>query len=147
MKKLFSVSEKYLSAGILLMRLGMGVMFVLHGWPKITGGPAVWGKVGSAVSNFGIDFAFTWFGFFAAGAEFIGGILIVLGLLFRPACAALTMTMLVAAVMHLSAGDGIMGASHAIEAGIVFLALFVAGPGKFSFDKKLFPAKHGKKKS
>ena len=35
--------------------------------------------------------------------------------------------MLVAAISHLSKGDGLGGASHAIELGIVFLSLILIG--------------------
>ena len=47
--------------------------------------------------------------------------------------------MLVAAVSHLSRGDGLSGASHAIELGIVFLSLIVIGAGKYSVDEQLHP--------
>ena len=46
-------------------------------------------------------------------------------------------TMIIATVMHLNIGDGIMGASHAIEAAIVFLAFIIAGGGKYSLDNLL----------
>ena len=40
--------------------------------------------------------------------------------------------MSVAAATHLSSGDGIMGASHAIESAFIFLCLFITGAGKYS---------------
>jgi putative oxidoreductase len=46
----------------------------------------------------------------------------------------------VAASVHLANGEGIMGASHAIELGIVFVSLILVGPGRFSLDAKRFPA-------
>jgi putative oxidoreductase len=39
--------------------------------------------------------------------------------------------------MHIKNGDGFNAASHAIEAGIVFLSLILIGPGHFSLDHKL----------
>ena len=36
--------------------------------------------------------------------------------------------------MHLGKGDGLMGASHAIEAGILFLSLILIGPGRYSLN-------------
>ena len=45
----------------------------------------------------------------------------------------------VAAISHLSRGDGLSGASHAIELGIVFLSLILIGAGKYSLDEKLRP--------
>jgi len=70
-------------------------------------------------------------------SEAVGGLLLALGLLFRPACGALLATMIVATSMHLGKGDGLMGASHAIEAGIVFLGLLLIGPGRFALDARL----------
>jgi len=42
--------------------------------------------------------------------------------------------MCVATATHLSTGDGIMGASHAIESAVVFLFLFLSGAGNYSFS-------------
>jgi putative oxidoreductase len=42
--------------------------------------------------------------------------------------------MLVAALMHLDAGDGLKGAGHAIELGTVFLGLMFVGAGKYGLD-------------
>ena len=44
----------------------------------------------------------------------------------------LFITMLVAINTHLTGGDGIMGASHAIESAVVFLCLFFSGAGNYS---------------
>lgn len=77
----------------------------------------------------------TFWGFMAAFAETVGGLLFLVGFLFRPATFLLIITMLVAALRHTKAGEGIMGASHAIELGILFLAMFIIGPGKYSIDK------------
>lgn len=126
--------DKYRDHGLLLLRVGIGVMFLLHGWPKITGGVEFWTKIGGTMGLFGITFAPAFWGFMAAFAEFGGGALLLLGLLTRPACAMMAFTMTVAATMHLNKGDGISGASHAIEAGILFVSLILIGPGRFSLD-------------
>lgn len=88
------------------------------------------------MAAFGLhDFPQVW-GFAGAFAEGVGGLLLVLGLFFRPACFLLICTMVVAAVHHYAAGDGIGGASHAIELGIAFLGLFILGPGRYSIDRR-----------
>jgi len=132
--------KKYRDHGLLLLRIGIGIMFVLHGYPKVFGGPEMWAKVGSAMANLGIGFAPTFWGLIGALAEFGGGILLIFGLLTRPIAAAMAFTMVVAASVHLSAGEGLMGASHAIELGIVFVSLILVGPGRFSVDSRRFPA-------
>ena len=129
-----------LDHGLLLTRLGMGVMFMLHGWPKISGGVTTWAKLGGAMRHVGVAFGppEMW-GFLGALSEFGGGLLVALGLLFSPACGALVATMFVATMMHLGSGDSVMSASHAIEAGVVFLGLALTGPGRFALGGRLMP--------
>lgn len=127
---------RYRDFGLLVLRIGLGVMFLWHGAPKLLGGPEKWEKLGSAMTSTGINAIPVFWGFMASFSEFFGGICLILGLLFRPACTLLTITMAVAASMHLGKGDGLNGASHAIEDGIVFLSLLLIGPGKYSIDKK-----------
>lgn len=124
--------------GLLLLRVGIGVsMLALHGWGKISGGPEVWERVGGNMSHLGITaFPVVW-GFLAAFSEFVGSILLILGLFFRPAALLLAFTMLVASLRHLSLpegqpGSGWMGASHALELMTVYLALFLTGAGKLA---------------
>lgn len=122
---------KYQDFGLLVMRMGLGTMFVLHGLPKLTGGPDTWHNLGNATSYVGVTFMPTLFGFLAAASEFGGGICIVLGIAFRPACVALCSTMVVASAMHLGKGDSLVkGASHAVELAFVFFGLAMVGPGK-----------------
>ena len=40
-----------------------------------------------------------------------------------------------ATLHHLNGGDGIMGASEAIELGFTFFGFIFLGPGRFSIDK------------
>lgn len=121
--------------GVLIMRLGLGGMFLLHGVPKLLGGPDLWRELGLAMRYLGIDFAPHAWGLAAALSESLGALCLILGLFMRPACLFLTATMTVAAIMHLGRGDGLMGASHAIELGIVFFALLIIGPGRYSVDR------------
>lgn len=127
--------------GLLLLRVGIGVMFTLHGYPKLVGGPETWAQVGGAMKLVGLDFAPAFWGFLAAFAEAVGGQLLALGLFFRFACALLLATMLMATLSHISSGDGFNGYSHALEAAFLFLGLLFAGPGRLSVDQMLFPDK------
>jgi putative oxidoreductase len=136
--------NKYRDMGLLILRIGIGVMFLYHGAPKMFGGPENWTGLGQAMSTFGIHFLPGFWGFMSAFAEFFGGILIILGLFFRPACILLTINLMVATSMHLNRGDGLAVASHAIEDGIVFLSLILIGLGKYSLDEKLKPYRNHK---
>ena len=78
----------------------------------------------------------------AAFAEFVGGFLLIIGLFSVPAIVLLAITMLVAAVMHLSTTQdtglkAFMSAGNAIELFIIFVGLFIMGPGIYSLDRKL----------
>jgi putative oxidoreductase len=125
---------RYRDFGLLILRLGVGVLFVLHGYPKLIGGPERWAALGGAMGYLGITVLPVAWGLAAACAELFGGLLLILGLLFRPACLALLATMAVAATMHFSRGDGLSGASHALELACVFFGLLFVGPGRHSLD-------------
>lgn len=127
---------KYKDTGLLILRIGVGIMFIMHGYPKLFGGPDKWEAVGGAMKNIRITaFPAVW-GFLAGVTETFGGFMLLLGLAFRPVCIALTFTMIIAGLSHINRGEGIMGASHAIEAAFVFFALVFIGPGRHSVDKK-----------
>jgi putative oxidoreductase len=127
---------KYRNTGLLLLRIGLGIMFIIHGFPKLAGGPSGWTSLGGSMKVIGIDFLPIFWGFMAAATETFGGFLLIVGLFFRPALILLIFTMMIAALVHFGKGDGLQGASHAIELGIVFLGLIFIGPGKYSVDKK-----------
>jgi putative oxidoreductase len=127
---------KYRNTGLLLIRLGLGVMFMIHGFPKIMGGVDTWKGLGGSMKLIGIDFLPVMWGFMAAATETFGGFLLILGLFFRPVNILLVFTMVIAALVHFNKGDGIDGASHAIELAVVFFGLLFVGPGKYSIDKK-----------
>ncbi|MCG9874799.1 MAG: DoxX family protein [Leptospiraceae bacterium] len=128
--------NRFREIGILVMRIGMGIAFVIHGLPKIVGGVPVWEELGRAMGFIGITSFPAFWGFMAGLAEFGGGILLILGVLFRPACMALAFTMLTAMMYHIGKGQGFSDFSHAMEDGIIFLALLLIGPGKYSLDEK-----------
>ena len=127
--------------GLLLLRVGIGIMFTIHGYPKLVGGPEKWMELGGVMKMLGLNFAPAVWGFLAAIAEAVGGQLIAIGLFFRIACALLVVTMLVATAMHLKSGDAFNAYSHALESLFLFLGLAFIGPGRYSLDQLLFPAR------
>ncbi len=133
---MFKSLARFHDLGLLILRVALGLFYLwVHGLPKLMGGAAKWKGIGAAMSNLGIDFLPVFWGFMAAATESVGALLFALGLFFRPSCLLLAFVMLVATVMHLHKGDGLSGASHAIEMGIVFFAMTFIGPGKYSVDK------------
>ena len=138
---IFQKLDKHRDSGLLILRVGIGIMFMIHGFPKLSGGPEKWAKLGGAVSALGINVAPTFMGFMAAISEFGGGLLLVLGLFTRPACFFLLSTMVVATLMHVKSGHAFVKYSHALESAILFFSLLFIGPGKISLDEKFFKTK------
>lgn len=136
---LFSNLGNYRNFGLLIIRVGLGIMFIYHGYPKITGGAKTWEMLGTATGNVGIHFLPVAWGLLAALTETVGGFLLIIGLGFRLACLLLVIDLTVAALFHLhqtGPEGGLMVASHAIEDAITFAGLLFVGPGKYSMDKK-----------
>jgi len=131
---LFSNLGNYKNFGLLIIRVGLGIMFVYHGYPKLLGGVKMWEQLGGATKSVGIHAWPVVWGFLCAVVETFGGFLLILGLAFRPVCLLLLINLVVAAVSQL--GGGLAEASHAIEDAIMFAGLIFVGPGKFSMDKK-----------
>jgi putative oxidoreductase len=133
---LLTFLSKYREGGLLFLRIGLGVMFVIHGAPKIMGGPAHWATLGKSIGYMGIHGYPAFWGFMAAFSECFGGIFVILGLFFRPACILLALTMIVASTMLAKQKkDFQKETSRPIELAIVFASLVVIGPGKYSIDK------------
>jgi len=127
--------------GLLILRVGIGIMFVLHGLPKIIGGPEGW----EGLAQYGLPFLPSGvlsmaFGLAAALSEFGGGLLLIMGCYQRLACAALAGTMAVAFSTKIgdvaSFTDFAKTAGWPLELLIVFIALFFTGPGKYRLVKK-----------
>jgi len=116
----------------LVLRAGLGTMFLFHGGPKLLGGPPTWAQFGSAMTAMGIIFLpATFWGLMAGLSEFVGGLLLVLGVATRPACLFLTFTMLVAISRHVLRHDGFADWSHPAEDAVAFVSLFILGPGRY----------------
>jgi putative oxidoreductase len=127
--------------GLLVIRVLIGFsMASLHGYGKLVAGPQMWAGLGGSMGPFGLGLPPVFWGFLAMAAEFFASIAIILGVAFRPAAAMLIINMLVAALHHLtlpagSQGAGLKPASHALELMVVFLGLFITGPGKYRLSR------------
>ncbi len=124
-------------AGLLVLRLGIGIIFLFHGVPKLLGGPETWGKLGLAMGNLGITFYPVFWGFMAAVAEGVGGFFLIIGFLVRPSAGMMTFTMIVATSMHYFKGDGFGKYSHSLSLAVVFLALMIMGGGRWALGAQI----------
>lgn len=125
-----------LDAGLLVVRLWFGLsLLVLHGWVKFSGFAEMSAKFPDPL-GVGSSTSLT----MAVFGEVFCAVLVVLGLFTRIAAIALAVTMSVAFfIVH----KGIFSGPGNGELGFVylgaFIALFVAGPGRFSLDARLTP--------
>lgn len=127
--------DRFRDAGLLLMRLGLGTLFItIHGGRKLLGGPERWEAAGEAIQYFGISFLPVMWGFLAGIFELVGGLFLLLGLLFRPATLMILVVMIVAATSQFVEGTG--SPYWPVEIGIVMIALFFVGPGAYSLDER-----------
>jgi putative oxidoreductase len=76
----------YKNFGLIIIRVGLGIMFIYHGYPKLTGGEKAWTQLGGSIQYLGIHFLPAAWGLLSAVVETIGGLLLILGFLFRPVC-------------------------------------------------------------
>lgn len=116
-------------AGLLVLRVFAGLALALaHGMGKLPPSERFVGTV--AGMGFPAPLVFAW----AAGAsEFLGGLLVALGLLTRPAAAFALATMLVAAVLR-HAGDPFLEREKALLFAAAMLLFVLAGAGRYSLD-------------
>ena len=130
--------DQFQDLGMLVVRAGLGVMIMMHGWPKLAGGAPKWERLGHAMSAVGVDAFPLFWGAAAAFTEFFGGFLILVGFATRPVAALIVFILFVAALRDLTgSGWDLLAASHPIETGLAFMAVLFAGPGRYSIDHRL----------
>ncbi|MFN6339456.1 MAG: DoxX family protein [Cyanobacteriota bacterium] len=123
------------SAGLLLLRLSVGVLMIHHGQEKLADPQQV---ASTYVASLHLPFPL-FFAYAAGFSELIGSWLLIFGLLTPLGALALTGTMAVAAYQHIStAGLNI----YVLELVALYLggslALLLVGPGRYSLDAGLF---------
>lgn len=121
--------------GLLLLRLSAGAFVFYAGVEKFLGGAARLAETGKAMGYLGIDqFPVVW-GFLAASAEVFGGLLFIIGLLFRFASLSLFGVMVVASVfVFRTNGADIMKAGFPLILAAIFLSFIFIGPGSYSAE-------------
>jgi putative oxidoreductase len=125
----------------LALRVPVGVIFAAHGAQKLFGWFGGYGLEGTAgwMDSIGLSPGML-MAFLAGAAEFFGGLALIIGLLTRPAAAALSVAMLVA-IFAVHFENGLFMANNGYEFGLALLAasvsLLFSGAGKLSVDKLL----------
>lgn len=120
--------------GLTIIRIGIGTLFMGHGFLKLQGGMQQWQWLGSQMGNFGIHFAPAFWGFCAMCAELLGGVALTVGFCTRVAAVLICCVMIVAIVYHVSNGDGYTKISFPLSELIIMIGLIIAGGGTYSLD-------------
>jgi putative oxidoreductase len=118
--------------GALILRLALGLSMAVHGYQKVVPHGAL-NHYAHYIATLGIPY---WLGYVSAFTEFVGGILLVIGLLTRFAAALVAINMLVALfVVGIHQGFGIYNYIIALTA-IAIMLLFY-GAGAMALDRKI----------
>jgi putative oxidoreductase len=118
--------------GALLLRLVLSLSMIVHGYQKVVPHGAL-NHHAHYVVTLGLPY---WLGYVSAFTEFIGGILVLLGLLTRFAAAFIAINMLVALfTVGVHQGFGIY--NYIAELAAIAIMLVFYGAGAISLDRKI----------
>ncbi len=127
------------SAGLTVLRVGAALLFMEHGAQKL------FGLLGG-INGKGATAAFPSLFGFAGPIEFFGGLLVLVGLLTRPAAAIMAAEMLVAYVKQ-HAPHGLWPILNKGELALVYLVIWfflaLRGAGPISLDAVLWRRRRG----
>jgi putative oxidoreductase len=127
--------------GILFLRIVLGVALLYHSWSKvIPAGGFHHGNTSSAlehylhyVASLGLP---AWLGYVSAFAEFVGGIMLILGLFTRFFAFFATIDMLVGIAL-VTLRHGYEPSEYPIALAAIAFLLLLTGPGKAALDRKI----------
>lgn len=118
--------------GALFLRLALGLSIIVHGYQKVSSHAALHHFVHYVVT-LGLPY---WLGYVSAFTEFVGGILIVLGLFTRLAAGLIAINMLVA-LFTVGIHQGFSGYNYIADLAAIALMLCFYGAGAISLDRRL----------
>ncbi|MDX1757957.1 MAG: DoxX family protein [Marinobacter sp.] len=125
----------------LALRIPVGIIFVAHGAQKLFGWFGGYGLEGTGqwMDSIGLSPGYL-MALMAGGAEFLGGLALIIGLLVRPASAVLAFAMLIA-IFSVHFSNGLFMSNNGYEFGLALLAVSVSlifsGGGRASVDALL----------
>jgi len=134
------LESKYSDLALFLLRIGVGVIFIVAGWGKLSGlweqifNDVDWGFV-NAVSGIGFPFPF-FFATLVALIEFFGGIMVLLGYYTRFFTPFLAFIMIIA-IFFVKWEAGFSEMRIDITLLLMCCSLFILGSGAYSVDHKL----------
>ncbi len=131
------------SLALLILRVGTGIVFIPHGYPKMSGrgnqekhGRA---SLTQSIARLGLPFPYA-FAIVVGTIEFIGGWMLIFGLLTQWVALAEAFVMLVAAGRNFFQKTFVGSADFPFSLLVAMLALALLGGGALSLDRVLFDA-------
>jgi putative oxidoreductase len=113
--------------GLLALRVVLGAILIGYGYGKVFGGLH---KMASVAASLGLP---GWLGYVSAFTEFVGGMLLVVGLFTRLASIAICINMLVAVKSQWHSGF-LHGYDYPLACAAMAFAIIFLGPGPMSLD-------------
>lgn len=137
MKPLVDTNTRALSIAILLLRIMAGLILFVGGAGKVMGWFGGFGMPATLeMFKTNVHLSAFWT-YVSCYAEFIGGFLIMIGLLTRVAAVALVINMLVATLISGFKNFFMGGAAYPCLLFVIFLAIVLSGPMDYSIDALL----------
>ena len=127
--------SKYREAGLLLLRVSLGLLFIYITAPALMGGSTRLAHFGAGIRILGLHSHFQLWGTIGALAGCLGGAQMVFGLFFRIGVLFVLAISLVHAIAIEKSAAGFAAALPVAETCVVLISLLFIGPGKFSVDK------------
>ena len=127
--------------GLLIIRVAVGLIFLFAGYTKFMAGETTLNMIGANIKYLGMDvgtnnISTIFFGVLAAGSETVGGLMLVIGYMFRTSTAFLFVTMIVATLSQMdSSVPELAEFGFPMIMGLVVAGLLFTGPGRFSLQK------------
>jgi putative oxidoreductase len=129
-----SFLKKWEPVTLLLLRCGLGLVFIYHGYPKLFGSTERFVESFQAIGLPG------YFVYVAGVVEFFGGLAMALGL-FTPVVGLILLLEMAVAMWKYNFNEGIYAVREyelPLILGLASLALAATGPGIFSLDRLIF---------
>jgi putative oxidoreductase len=129
------------SLALLILRVGTGVIFIPHGYPKMSGRgnqeKHSRASLTQSIARLGLPFPYA-LAIIVGTIEFVGGFMLIVGLLTSWAALAEGFVMLVAAGRNFSQKSFVGSADFPFSLLVAMLALALLGGGALSLDRVLF---------
>jgi len=132
-----SFLKKFEPLTLLLLRCGLALVFIYHGFPKLFGGTESTARFIEAFQGLGLP---SYFVYVAGVIEFFGGLALALGLL-TPFAGLLLLLDMGAAMWKYNFNEGIYAVREyelPLVLGLACLALAASGAGSYSLDRLIF---------